>query len=105
MPCSRYTANPATATTATATTTIQRWLSRRLIENRCNRDPFMSGDRRGRWTFSIGRLINEVDGTTLNWTPQHRTGQVAVLAMWTYSEPALHGQDGTRTTLAHNPSR
>jgi hypothetical protein len=48
MPCRRYTAIPATASTTTATTTIQRWLSRRLIETRCIRDPFMSGDRRGR---------------------------------------------------------
>ena len=48
MPCSRYTANPATAITATATSTIQRCLRPRLIETRCIRDPFMSGDRRGR---------------------------------------------------------
>ena len=40
MPCRRYTANPATATTSTATSSIQRRLSRRPIENRCIRDPF-----------------------------------------------------------------
>jgi hypothetical protein len=41
------------ATTGAATSCIQRWLSRRLIETRCIRDPFMSGDRR--WT--VGNFL------------------------------------------------
>src|SRR5271163_3706284 len=40
MPFRRYTANPATATTSTATSSIQRRLSRLRIENRGIRDPF-----------------------------------------------------------------
>jgi hypothetical protein len=40
MPCSRKTANPASAITTTATRYIQRPSSRRPIENRCIRDPF-----------------------------------------------------------------
>ena len=35
-------------TTTAATSSIQRWLSRRGIEIRCIPDPFMSGGRRGR---------------------------------------------------------
>ena len=40
MPFRRYTANPATATTTTATSSIHRRLSERPSENRCIRDPF-----------------------------------------------------------------
>src|SRR5882762_10139574 len=99
MPCSRYTAKPATAITATATNTIQRRLSRRPIETRCIRDPFMSGDRRGRSKFPVAKLINLVDGTTRNRTPQHRTGASrTLLAKWMQHEPELFAE-----TSEHGP--
>ena len=40
MPFSRYTANPATATTTTATSSIHRRLNRLRSENPCIRMPF-----------------------------------------------------------------
>ena len=40
MPFRRYTANPATATTSTATRSIHRRINRLPIENRGIRDPF-----------------------------------------------------------------
>src|SRR6476659_3143504 len=40
MPFKRYTANPATAMTSTATRSIHRRNNRLPIENRCIRDPF-----------------------------------------------------------------
>src|SRR5689334_6153537 len=45
MPFSRYTAKPASATTATATSTIQRWPSRRVSEILWMRAPLEIGDR------------------------------------------------------------
>src|SRR4051794_33394950 len=60
MPFSRYTANPATTTTSTATSSIHRRLSTPPNETRCIPDPF--DERRHvdrRWDASLGD-INQV---------------------------------------------
>ena len=55
MPCRRYTANAATASTTTATRIIHRCPTRRAIENRCIRDLSMSGRQ--------ARTVDDVCGT------------------------------------------
>src|SRR5271163_2670474 len=59
MPLRRYTVNPATATTAAATSSIQRRLSPLLIENRGIGDPFDKRRRPdGRGVFDGRPYIN-----------------------------------------------
>src|SRR6476661_3742437 len=73
MPFRRYTANPAIATTSTATRSIHRRNNRLPSENRCIRDPF--DERRhvdGRWGrfLQFGGDINLVDSTVRDRTAQ-----------------------------------
>src|SRR4029078_2655338 len=81
MPFSRYTANPATTTTSTATSSIHRRLSTPPSETRCIRDPF--DERRHldeRYNASSGD-INQVTQVLVDDDDSPNTGRY-VRRLW-----------------------
>src|SRR4051812_1400506 len=70
MPFSRYTANPATATTSTATSSIHRFNSRLPSETRCISCLSTSGDTLTDWYVPSSADINQVDSTVRDRTRQ-----------------------------------
>ena len=81
MPCSRYTHKPATATTNTATSSIYRRVTTRLIEIPCTRQTFNNRDGKARMVdnaieFRSG--LQDMAGLGTRAT----TGMVRVVERW-----------------------